>query len=105
MNEIRLIRLTSGEEILVTILKENEVRKFVKNPILLIPDRDKIGFVPYMSYCEIDELMIKEEHIMFNLVPTNELKENYKRMVHGPDKNKIQNIWLRFSNRVFFIIN
>ena len=90
MEEIRLIRLTSGEEILATMLKENQVRTFVKNPILLIPNRDKIGFMPYMSYAEIEELIIKEEHIMFNLVPTDELKENYKNMVHGPDKNKIQ---------------
>ena len=90
MEEIRLIRLTSGEEILATMLKENQARTFVKNPILLIPNRDKIGFMPYMSYAEIEELIIKEEHIMFNVKPTNELTENYKNMVHGPDKNKIQ---------------
>ena len=78
--EIRLIRLTSGEEILVTILKENEVRKFVKNPILLIPNREQIGFMPYMSYCEIDELMIKEEHIMFNVQPTDEMIDSYNKM-------------------------
>ena len=93
MNEkIRLIRLTSGEEILVTILKENEVRKFIKNPILLIPNEGQIGFIPYMSYCEINELMIKEEHIMFNVQPTNELINNYNRMtakVVTPLKPKI----------------
>ena len=90
MEEIRLLRLTSGEEILVTMLNENELRTTVKDPVLLIPDRDKIGFMPYMSYCEIETMEIKEDHIMFNLIPTDELKENYKRMVHGPDKNKIQ---------------
>ena len=93
MNEkIRLIRLTSGEEILVTILKENEVRKFIKNPILLIPNEGQIGFIPYMSYCEINELMIKEEHIMFNVKPTNELIDNYNKMtakVVTPLKPKI----------------
>ena len=93
MNEkIRLIRLTSGEEILVTIVKENEVRKFVKNPILLIPNEGQIGFMPYMSYCEIDELMIKEEHIMFNVQPTDELINNYNKMtakVVTPLKPKI----------------
>ena len=90
MNEIRLIRLTSGEEILVTVFKETETICIVKDPILLIPNKDKIGFMPYLSYCEIDKLMIKEEHIMFNVRPSDELKENYKNMIHGPDKNKIQ---------------
>ena len=94
MNEkIRLIRLTSGEEILVTILKENEVRKFVKNPILLIPNKDAIGFMPYMSYCDIDNgLGIRNEDIMFNLKPTEELINNYNKMtakVVTPLKPKI----------------
>ena len=78
MNKIRLIRLTSGEEILVTIVNENAKRKFVKSPILLIPDpgaHGKIGFVPYLPYCEIDELMIKEEHIMFVVEPAVVLVE------------------------------
>ena len=90
--KIRLLRLTSGEEILVTILKENEVRKFVKDPVLLIPNREQIGFMPYMSYCEIDELMIKEEHIMFNVQPTDKLIDNYNKMtakVVTPLKPKI----------------
>ena len=88
MNKIKLIRLTSGEEILCTILQENEVRKFVKDPVLLIPNEGQIGFVPYLSYCEIDKLMIKEEHIMFNVRPTDELKEQYKTMLDGT--NRIQ---------------
>ena len=86
MNKIRLIRLTSGEEILVTIVKENDKRKFVKSPILLIPEpgaHGKIGFVPYLPYCEIDELMIKEEHIMFIAQPEEQLEDNYKSMVDG----------------------
>jgi hypothetical protein len=90
--KIRLIRLTSGEEILVTILKENEVRKFIKDPVLLIPNEGQIGFMPYMSYCEIDELMIKEEHIMFNVQPTDKLIDNYNKMtakVVTPLKPKI----------------
>ena len=39
-----------------------------------------------MSYCEIDELMIKEEHIMFNIKPTDELIKQYKSMIYGPNK-------------------
>ena len=91
MNEIRLIRLTSGEEILVKILKENDISTTVENPILLIPNKDAIGFMPYMSYCDIDNgLGIRNEDIMFNLKPTDELTDNYKHMIDGP--NKIQTL-------------
>ena len=87
MNEIRLLRLTSGEEILVTILKENDISTTVKNPILLIPNNERIGFIPYMDYCNLDNgLGIRNEDIMFNLKPTDELINNYKRMINGPAK-------------------
>ncbi len=92
--EIRLIRLISGEEILVKILKENDISTTVENPILLIPNKDAIGFMPYLSYSDIDinGLEIKEEHIMFNVRPTGELESNYIRMtsvVATPLKPKI----------------
>jgi hypothetical protein len=70
------------------MLKENQARTSVRNPVLLIPNKNQIGFMPYLSYCEIETLEIKEEHIMFNLVPTDDLKKQYKDMVHGPDKIK-----------------
>ena len=89
MNEIKLIRLTSGEEILVSIVKKNKLKTTVKNPILLIPDpgaHGKIGFVPYLPYCEMEELVIKEEHIMFVAQPEAQLEDNYKNMVDGTIK-------------------
>jgi hypothetical protein len=89
MNEIKLIRLTSGEEILVSIVKKNKLKTTVKNPILLIPDpgaHGKIGFVPYLPYCEMEELVIKEEHIMFIAQPEAQLEDNYKNMVDGTIK-------------------
>ena len=91
--EVRLIRLTSGEEILVKILKENDISTTVENPILLIPNKDAIGFMPYMSYCDIDNgLGIRNEDIMFNLKPTEELINNYNNMTSNvvtPLKPKI----------------
>ena len=89
MNEIKLIRLTSGEEISVSIVKKNKLKTTVKNPILLIPDpgaHGKIGFVPYLPYCEMEELVIKEEHIMFIAQPEAQLEDNYKNMVDGTIK-------------------
>jgi len=88
--QIKLIRLTSGEEILVTIEKQTEKTTTVQNPILLIPDpgaHGKIGFVPYLPYCELpDGLIIKEEHIVFIADPEEQLEDNYKHMVDGTIK-------------------
>ena len=88
MNKIKLIRLTSGEEILVYVVNESGLTLTVTDPVLLIPNKDKIGFIPYLSYCELDTMTIKKDHIMFNLVPTDDLKAQYKQMLQGT--NRIQ---------------
>jgi hypothetical protein len=88
MNKIKLIRLTSGEEILVCVVNESGLTLTVTDPVLLIPNKDQIGFIPYMSYCELDTMTIKKDHIMFNLMPTDDLKAQYKQMLQGT--NKIQ---------------
>ena len=88
MNKIKLIRLTSGEEILVYVINESGLTLTVTNPVLLIPNNKQIGFMPYMSYCEMESMTIKKDHIMFNLMPTEDLKGQYREMIEGT--NKIQ---------------
>ena len=83
MKDIKLVRLTSGEEILVNVVNESGLTLTVTDPVLLIPDAGKIGFMPYMSYCEIDSMVIKKDHIMFKLEPTEDLAKQYTDMVQG----------------------
>jgi len=54
----------------------------VKDPVLLIPNKDQIGFMPYMPYTEIGifGLEIKQDHVMFNLQPTDEMIDSYNKM-------------------------
>jgi len=88
MSQIKLLRLTSGEEILVYVVNESGLTLTVKDPVALIPTKDTIGFMPYLPYCELDTLVIKKEHILFNLKPTIELSTRYKSMLEGT--NQIQ---------------
>ena len=100
MKDIKLIRLTSGEEILVFVINETGLTLTGTDPVLLIPNKDKIGLMPYMSYCDLpmNALVIKKEHIMFNLEPTEDLKGQYKKMVQG--ENVIQ---LNENNRKILV--
>ena len=45
MKNIKLVRLTSGEEILVNVIHDMPMSITVTDPVLLIPDAGKIGFV------------------------------------------------------------
>ena len=89
MNKIKLIRLTSGEEILVYVVNESGLTLTVTNPVLLIPNNKQIGFMPYMSYCEMESMTIKKDHIMFNLMPTEDLKGQYREMIEGTNKSQL----------------
>ena len=84
-DNVRLIRLTSGEEILVNVVEYTDMDLIVKDPVLLIPNNGQIGFMPYMSYCEMENMVIKQEHIMFDLSPTEDLAGQYKEMIKGPN--------------------
>ena len=83
----RLIRLTSGEEILCGIGDQNESTTTVFNPVLLIPEpgaTGRIGFMPYLGYSELkDGLVIKEEHIMFIVEPEEAMAQRYTDMIDG----------------------
>ena len=80
MSKTRLIRLTSGEEILCNKTNESGLTITVAEIIALVPTKERLGFMPYMPYCEIDQLVIKKEHIMFDLTPTKELAAEHVRM-------------------------
>lgn len=78
----QLIRLTTGEEILCNGVGETDSTITVKDPVQLIPTQDgRITFIPYMGYCDIKELTIKQEHIMFIVEPSEGLTEKYESMV------------------------
>jgi hypothetical protein len=98
MKDIKLIRLTSGEEVLANVVNQSGLTLTVTDPVLLIPDKGKIAFMPYISYCEFDNMVIKKDHIMFNLEPTEDLKGQYKKMVQG--ENVIQ---LNENNRKILV--
>ena len=94
MDEVRLVRLTTGEEILCEVHENTEYRMTVKDPVLLIPNGEKIGFMPYMPYTEIGifGLEIKQDHVMFNLQPTEEMIDSFNKMtyrIQTPLKPKI----------------
>ena len=80
MNEIRLVRLTSGEEVLCKKTNESGLTITVTDVVALVPTEERLGFMPYLPYAEIEQLVIKKDHIMFDLTPTKELSAQHVLM-------------------------
>jgi hypothetical protein len=74
MKEIKIVRLSSGEELLCKY--DGEI---VYEPVVIIPAGDgKISFYPYMPYADVAELKITQRSIMFVVDPIPEMVEKYK---------------------------
>ena len=68
MKDIKLLRLTSGEELIATVDesgKETEI--VITDAIIMIPAGEgKIGFMPFMPYTKADEgFEIDQKFVMF----------------------------------------
>ena len=77
---IKLIRLTSGEEIIATITgSTSSFITFEKPVALYAAEEGKLGFMPYIPYTKAEDGMsIAYAHILFEVDPIDEVLEQYK---------------------------
>ncbi len=85
MKSIKLIRLTSGEEIIAEIVNTSEDTYQIKDAIIMIPAGEgKIGFMPFMPYTKAkDGLVLKKQDVMFMIDPVDELLNQFKQARSG----------------------
>ena len=83
--QIKLLRLTSGEEIIAEISHELNNTIMVYDAILMIPAGEgKIGFMPWMPYTRAKEgLVLRKEDVMFIIDPIDSLIDQFKEFRSG----------------------
>jgi hypothetical protein len=91
MEEIKIVRMTSGEEVLCNIKAIDRDNIIIEDPTVIIPTQDNsIGLAPWMPYGKTEEMVIKQEFIAFMIDPVDELAEQY-RSIHSkivmPNRN------------------
>ena len=85
MNEVQLVRLVSGEEVLAKIENLGEATSFDK-PHIIIPTQAKgIALMPWCPYSNIQEdgVVVPNDKIMFITTPHDDLVKEYTTMVTG----------------------
>ncbi len=83
MNDVKIVRLTSGEEILCTVSNETESHITMEDPTIIIPTQDRnIGLAPWLPYAESDKVTIRRDAVVFIVDPVNQLAEQY-RSIHS----------------------
>ena len=75
--ETRIVRLSSGEEVLCKTETDGKTTK-MKNPALLMPmGGGQLGMMPWMPYADYKELELDNKFIMFAIKPQTELMNQY----------------------------
>jgi len=89
--EVRIVRLSSGEEILCKC-ETNESSTTIKNPAILMPmGGGQLGMMEWMPYADYKELDIDNKFVMFVIKPQLELLNQYNESIGSglviPTKN------------------
>jgi hypothetical protein len=84
MSEIQLIKFTSGEEIICTILSQNDDQIHIEDGVTLVYHQNEqgsvsVGFSPYMPYSD-GTIHIKAQSIQSISIVKSELLNEYKRV-------------------------
>lgn len=81
---MKLVRLSSGEEI-VGKVRENEKNINIENGYSLIPAGEgKIGFMPFMAYTKAKNgVLIDRRFVVFIVDPVDELVDQVRQMDSG----------------------
>lgn len=83
--DVKLLRLTTGEDIVAEVTFSDDVTTTISKPFVLIPmaqnpsggSETKLYFSPFIPFAEKDEMTIKEENIITVNEPKTEIRDNY----------------------------
>ena len=82
---IRIVRLTSGEEVLCK-LHEDDTKYTLKKPYVLLPmSEGRLAISPFCPYADIgtDGMELDKKFIMFAVKPGKDMQDQYTEMTTG----------------------
>ena len=83
MNDVKIVRLTSGEEILCTVTNETVDHVTIEDPTIIIPTQDRnIGLAPWLPDANADKVTVRRDAVVFMVDPVDQLAEQY-RSIHS----------------------
>ena len=80
MSEIKIVRLTSGEELIAKVEQVDNISYILKKPAILIPTgKDQLAFGQWLPYADIkDGIEILSEYVVFVVNPMKEMAAQYE---------------------------
>jgi len=82
MSDIKIVRISTGEELLCTVDSSNKDHLTLPDVAILIPtEANSLGLAPFMAYSDAkDGMEIPRSYVMFMVDPVETLKKQYQTM-------------------------
>lgn len=81
MSDIKIVRLSTGEELIATV-KVSDTSINLQDVAILIPtQQNSLGLAPFMAYSDAAKGMdVDNKFVMFTVDPVQDLKAQYQQM-------------------------
>ena len=95
MIDVKLFRITTGEEVVAELVSETEDTVIVRNGLVVLPTNNGVGFAPWATVIDNDnpEIELSWKHIIYKVPVQEDVAKKYNEMFGSklitPDKKKL----------------
>ena len=95
MIDVKLLRITTGEEVVAELLYETEETITVQNGLVVLPTNTGVGFAPWATVIskEEPEITMSKRHVVYVAEVQEDVAKKYNEMFGSklitPDKKKL----------------
>ena len=82
MIDVKLIRISTGEEIIAEVLSETDDTITVQNGLVVLPNAQGVGFAPWATVISKDEpeITVKKTHVVYVAEVQDDVAQKYNEM-------------------------
>ena len=95
MNNVKLFRITTGEEVIAELVSETDDTVTLKNGLVVLPTNTGVGFAPWATVIDQDnpEITVSKTHVVYIVPVQEDVSKKYNEMFGSklitPDKKKL----------------
>ncbi len=95
MIDVKLFRITTGEEVIAELVSETDNTVTVKNGLVVLPTNNGVGFAPWATVIDNDnpDIVLSKNHVVYIVPVQEDVAKKYNEMFGSklitPDKKKL----------------
>ena len=95
MIDVKLFRITTGEEVVAELVSETADTVIVRNGLVVLPTNNGVGFAPWATVIDNDnpEITLSWKHVIYKVPVQEDVAKKYNEMFGSklitPDKKKL----------------